>query len=68
MIPTRIEDTAEVKAQREYERIYYNLIGNMNRKERRTAHGQLLVAEAQNKALLAKIAVLEEELKATKGY
>lgn len=62
MMPKFIRDSAEVRAQEAYVRAYYEALGSMNRKDRRTAYGRQLVAEAKNKALLAKIAVLEADL------
>lgn len=67
MMPMRVELTAEAKANEAFERTYYEAVGHLNRKDRRTAHGRMLVAEAKNKALLAKIAALEEAIASVKG-
>jgi hypothetical protein len=66
MMPRYIEQSADDRTQQAYTQAYYDYLGHMNRKERRTAHGRMLVAEAENKALLAKIAVLEAELEERK--
>ncbi len=46
-----------------YDRTYHNEVGVLNRKQRRTVRGRMLVVEAENKALRAKLEFLEQENK-----
>lgn len=59
--------TVEDRAHEAFHYTYYESVGNLNRKDRRTAKGRQVVAEAKLKASLAKISVLEEELRKQKG-
>lgn len=60
MMPIRLP-SLEQQSEEAYNRTYHECAGHLNRKDRRTVKGRLIVAEAEIKALRAKIAVLEQE-------
>ena len=55
------------RADEAYTQSYYESVGMLNRKERRTVHGRQLVAEAQAEALQKRCEALEEALKELTG-
>lgn len=56
------EPSLDSIAEEAYLRTYQYNIGTLNRKDRRTAMGKLLVAQAEIEALKAKIRVLENSI------
>jgi len=58
------EPDVRILAHDVYLREYLTRVGHLNRKERRTAHGRQLVAEAEAAALRAKVEFLEHKLEA----
>ena len=63
MMPLRPDRSVAEKANAAFDFSYQEAVGHMNRADRRTAYGRQKVAEAQAKALQAKIDVLEAALK-----
>lgn len=63
MMPLRPDRTVAEKADAAFHFSYQEAVGHMNRADRRTAYGRQKVAEAEAKALQAKIDVLEAALK-----
>ena len=59
--------TVEERACEAYENAYSATAGHLNRAERRTIKGRLIVAQAHADGLYAKIAVLEAEVQTLKG-
>ncbi len=59
--------SVEERACQAYENAYFTIAGHLNRAERRTIKGRLLVAQAHADGLHAKIAVLEAEVRDLKG-
>lgn len=57
----------EERACQAYENAYSAVAGHLNRAERRTIKGRLIVAQAHADGLHAKIAVLESEIQELKG-
>ena len=68
MMPKRVFDLPlKERADEQYSRVYMEEVGHLNRADRRTARGRLLVAEAHAKALQAKVEFLEREVEMMKG-
>ena len=59
--------TVEERACQAYETAYNATAGHLNRADRRTIKGRLIVAQAHADGLCAKIAVLEAEVQTLKG-
>lgn len=59
--PSPLEDAAE-RAEHAYRRTYDNVTNGMNRAERRTARGRMIVLEAKAKALTDKIESMKESI------
>ncbi len=61
MMPCKIPQSRDDRLQQRMDEAYSSICPPMNRAERRTARGKLLVAQGKIAALEAKIKFLEEE-------
>ena len=67
MMPRYPKKSIAERANDAYEHAYHTAVFNLNRRDRRTALGRQIVAEAKAKALEAKVSILEAAIEELKG-